>query len=463
MHKPPPHPPFLPRQERTCIVLCTLRNDDGTPPVTAAQPAFYEQFFLTPGSGGLADYYRDVTHGRVQIVGDVYGWLDSGHTVAEHLAKSGGPQRVQAFEWGLQAARDAGIAVDGYPRQVVVLNHDTDWGGVQGGRSMLLPHSATSPWSHSRAAHEFGHVLGLNDAWSTTVTPAGTVDTAYTDDHCIMSYQGLGHRYTAPAAGVAMETGPGLNGVYTRLLDGIPPARLSTLPAILIAETVVLAPLTHADVGGVLLAQIPPTPQRPQTCWVELHHKSHWDREIPASRVAVHETRPGDANSYVLVVSGGRQELSHVDDEALVTTDGSVAIRLAQMNADTAAVRIWELGTPNVHELRFSRIFANPPGDPSDEECVVLRNDRLRTASLRGFTLSAEAGAALESPRYVFGSVRLEPGEDLTLWTGRGRRDRHNLYWGLDEAVWGAVGGGTAVLADSTGAEIARLAYGNAP
>jgi len=96
-----------------------------------------------PGSGGLADYYRDVTHGRVQIVGDVYGWLDSGHTVAEHLAKVAYAQRLQAFEWGLQAARDAGIAVDGYPRQVVVLNHDTDWGGVQGGRSMLLPHSAT--------------------------------------------------------------------------------------------------------------------------------------------------------------------------------------------------------------------------------------------------------------------------------------------------------------------------------
>ena len=45
-----------PKDERTCIVLCRFRNDDGTLTPTEAARGFYEDFFLERGTGGLADY-----------------------------------------------------------------------------------------------------------------------------------------------------------------------------------------------------------------------------------------------------------------------------------------------------------------------------------------------------------------------------------------------------------------------
>jgi hypothetical protein len=449
-----------PKQERTCIVLCRFRNDDGTLTPTQAGSDFYQDFFLTRGSGGLSDFYRDVTHGRVVLVGDVIGWLDIGHTVTEHQAMQGQGQRFQAFNWGLQAARGAGFDVDAYPRQVVVINQDTDWGGITRGRSMLLPHSAGSPWSHSRAAHEFGHVLGLDDAFSTTQTPMGTVDTRYTDDHCIMSYATLGNRYQSTVDGIASETGPGLNGVYANRLQGIPPSRIYNVPAVGAADTVQLAALTHAGEDGALLVRVPPTSSRPYTYWVELHHKSRWDRAIPESRLAVHESRPGDDRSYVLVVSGGRQDLSSVDDEALTTPDGSIGIHLARLNGTTAEVRVWELSPSKAHEIRIENLVWNPPGDDVAGERVVLRSDRLQAASLKEWSLRDDKQHPTQPPwRYVFPDIELAPGEDLTIWTKAGTDDSHNLYWGLNHAIWNNRGGDTAILSDNDGVEIGRLSY----
>ena len=153
-----------------------------------------------------------MTHGRLNLVGDVFGWLDIGRTVTEHKSMAGQPQRFQAFNWAMQAARAQGFPVDSYPRQVAVINQDTDWGGLSRGRSMLLPHSPGSPWSHSRAAHEFGHVLGLDDAFRTTAGASGTVDTRYQDWYCIMSYATTGDRYQSTVSGDTSETGPGLGG-----------------------------------------------------------------------------------------------------------------------------------------------------------------------------------------------------------------------------------------------------------
>jgi hypothetical protein len=449
-----------PKLEQTCIVLCRFRNDDGTLTAKPAEPDFYRDFFLARGSGGLTDFYRDVTHGRVNLVGDVFGWLDIGHTVAEHKAMQAFAQRVQAFDWGLQAARNAGFGVDAYARQVVVINQDTDWGGISRGRSMLLPHSPTSPWSHSRAAHEFGHVLGLNDAFSTTVTPTGVVDSQYTDDHCIMSYAGLGHHYQAPVDGVSMETGPGLNGVYAHELDGIPPSRIYAVPATGAAETVRLAPLTHADEDGALLIRVPPIPSRPHTYWVEYHHKSHWDRAIPSSRVAIHESRAGDDRSFELVVSGGRQELSDINDEAITTPDGSIGVHLAALNRTAADIRIWEFGPSRTHEMRIANVIWDPPSDDVAGERVLIRNDRLRTIALAGWSLRDDKQHSVQPPwRYDFPNIELAPGEDLTIWTKAGTNDSHNLFWGLNHAVWNNRGGDTAVLADAAGTEISRFSY----
>jgi hypothetical protein len=60
---------------------------------------------------------------------------------------------------------------------------------------------------------------------------------------------------------------------------------------------------------------------------------------------------------------------------------------------------------------------------------------------------------------YEFPNVMIAPGEDITVWTGTGRDDSHNLYWGLYHPVWNNTGGDTAVLLDNNGNVVSRLSY----
>jgi hypothetical protein len=447
-----------PQDERTCVILCRLRNDDGSLTNTIADPGFYRQFFFQRQTGGLADYYADVTHGRVNIVGDLFGWLDIGHTMSEHQAVANKGQRTQAFQWGLQAARDAGADPDSYARQVVVLNQPTDWGGVQRGLSMILPDSATASWSHSRAAHEFGHVLGLDDAFSTEQMPDGTiVDSQYLDENCIMSYATSGSRYGASVDGRSFETGPGLSGLNAFFLSGIPPWRIHSVPEVGAAETIQLAALTHPFEDGFLLAKVPPTASRPNTYWVEFRHNSNWDRAIPQPRVDVHESRDGDLTAFALSVNG-TQNLTNPQDEALVTPDGSIGFRLVTIDGPTALVRVWELGPNGAQQVRIANVIFDPPGDVLNER-VIIRNDKVTIVWLGGWTLHDTRNHPNSPPTtYVFPDVQLAPGEDIVVWTGSGYDDGHNLYWGRQQAVWNNTGD-TAVLLDNNGLEISRFAY----
>jgi Lamin Tail Domain len=449
-----------PHDEPTCIVLCRFRDGNGQLTPTIADADFYRSYFFGRGNQGLRDYYADVTHGHTNLVGDVFDWLDIGHTLAEHSAVGGQTQRVQAFNWGLTAARAAGIAVDTYPRQVVVVNASSDWGGVNRGRSMLLPDSADATWDHARAMHEFGHVLGLDDSFSTTTDAAGNVvDTRYQDFHCIMSYATTGSRYRTTFLGRSMEAGPGLNGVYANQLGGIPLSRLHVVPALGANRIVNLAPLGHPEEDGDLLAQIPPTLARPKTYWVEFHDRSDWDRAIPNSRVAVHETRAGSDGAFMLSVNGVGS-LGAPGDPALVTPDGSIGIYLSSRSGRNATVRIWELGPTHAEEVRFLSVVVNPPDDDALDERVVIRNDRRTVVALAGWTLQDESNHPSSAPwTYRFPAVSLEPGADMTVWTKAGRSDASNLYWGLNHAVWNNKGGDAAILRNDRGDLIARLAW----
>jgi hypothetical protein len=449
-----------PQDERTCVILCRFRDDNGALTPTEADADFYREYFFGRGNEGLRDYYADVTHGHINLVGDVFDWLDIGRTLTEHAAATGQAQRIQAFNWAMQAARAAGIPVDTYPRQVVVVNASSDWGGVNRGRSMLLPDAATASWDHARAMHEFGHVLDLDDAFSTGMDAAGNVvDTRYQDIHCIMSYATTGSRYQTVFQGRSMEAGPGLNGVYVNRLGGIPLSRLHTVPALGAATTVTLAPLGHPEEEGDLLVQIPPTLARQRTYWVEFHDRSKWDRAIPNSRVAIHESRTGSDRAYLLNVNNVLS-LETPGDPAVITPDGSMGIYLARQSGLTATVRIWELGPTRAQEVRFLSVVADPPGDEVAGERVVIRNDRPTRVALAGWTLQDERSHGSSPPwTFRFPNAELEPGADITVWTKAGANDSTNLYWGLTHAVWNNRGGDAAVLFDPQGTQIARFAW----
>jgi hypothetical protein len=67
----------------TCIILCRFRNGAaGLAPIPRDRD-FYRDYFFTHGNGGLSDYLHDVANGRVTVGGEVFGWFDIGHDLAE--------------------------------------------------------------------------------------------------------------------------------------------------------------------------------------------------------------------------------------------------------------------------------------------------------------------------------------------------------------------------------------------
>jgi len=307
--------------------------------------------------------------------------------------------------------------------------------------------------------HEFGHVLGLDDAFSTRMDANGSVvDTRYQDIHCIMSYATTGSRYRTVFSGRSMEAGPGLNGVYAHRLGGIPMSRLRTVPALGAATTVMLAPLAHPEEEGDLLIEIPPTLARRRTFWVELHDRSGWDRAIPNSRVAIHETRTGDDGAYLLDTNGVLS-LDNPGDPAVITPDGSIGIYFVSRSGLNVTMRIWEIGPTRAQEVRFLSVVANPPGDDVAGERVVIRNDRPTRVALGGWRLQDERSHTSSSPwTFAFPNVWLEPGADITVWTRAGTNDATNLYWGRAHGIWNNEGD-AAILLDPQGNQIARLAW----
>lgn len=136
--------------------------------------------------------------------------------------------------------------------------------------------------------------------------------------------------------------------------------------------------------------------------------------------------------------------------EAVLTLrlDGFLHLLLARRGG---LVRHSAHGAPLRLEIR-----ADPAGRDIQTEHVLLHNAGDATVDLGGWTLH---DAARRPHVYTFvADRRLAAGATLRLWTGRGKDDAGNVYWGRRAAVWNNTGD-VAVLRDAEGAEQARAAW----
>lgn len=102
----------------------------------------------------------------------------------------------------------------------------------------------------------------------------------------------------------------------------------------------------------------------------------------------------------------------------------------------------------------------DPEGADLQREHVLLRNATATLIDLAGWSIE---DIARRPHRYRFPTLAvLAPGGRIRLWSGRGRDDAQNLYWGRRQTVWTNTGD-TAILRDPDGVERARADCSPAP
>ena len=362
----------------TCVILCQFRENTGGLVPTPAPSSFYKSYFFERVGGGIGDYYREVTNAQVDVVGSVFGWLDIGHTRAEHDAgPSGSAQRQRAYDWGMAAARANTVPVNDFSHQVVIVNLASDHGAIDVGGGMLIAHGVNADFNHVFMEHEFGHVLGLEESWSTPP------ELAYDDDYCIMSAFTRGLTFPLTVLGATSGAGPSPNGAYIRQLGGLVGAQLLEITDVPMPRTVLLSALGHADLAGPQVVMINPGGWRKNTVYVEVRHPSGWDRGIGAQTVLLHETRPGERRTFLR--AGPNARGLRVPGENVTSSDGWIVAELVSMDlpGKRGLVHLWTPPYgPNeawTHEPYFGSrgtFFADVTGS-GRADAIVVNDDRI--------------------------------------------------------------------------------------
>mgnify|MGYP001827897856 FL=1 len=105
-------------------------------------------------------------------------------------------------------------------------------------------------------------------------------------------------------------------------------------------------------------------------------------------------------------------------------------------------------------------VNADAPGDDGvnlNGEWVRFTNAGAEAIELDGWEVADESA----SHRYTFDDLRLEPGTDVTLFSGCGPDDETARYWCVSgSAVWNN-SGDTVFLRDGNGNIVASLSYGD--
>lgn len=190
------------------VILCRFKGSTPDAAVEGPVERFYREAF-TPGSGGLVEYWRDVSLGVIDITGSkVFGWVE----VEIPRDKAGGsptsvppgPGRSGLIDYAVNALkrREGDDALKGFLGPIAVYTQNwskedapasADWstpewfpfwidGSADGsGRVGLTP-----PHNGNITAHEMGHVFGMDH----DVGPDLMTSSDYSDPCCIMSQNG---------------------------------------------------------------------------------------------------------------------------------------------------------------------------------------------------------------------------------------------------------------------------------
>lgn len=322
------------RSFKWAIVLCRFSDR----PAETRPRAYYEDFYTQPGTGGMCDYWRTVTHGSLDLSGSqVFGWFQMNHATSEvgRLVFPG--DRATLVQWGKDTAAANGVNLGAFQNVLVVHNYGVDHGAA--GNGVVIVHQDPNVCEYGFICHEMGHGHGLPHSYS------ANPDFEYGDGWDLMSFATTTYQFPIVFQGASGVATVGLNARNLEALNGIPARGLWSPAAADFSEQIVLQPLNQVSYGnrGHLVAKVPSSASRPprpngSAYTVEFRRRAGWDRSIPRDAVIVHEVRT-NGNSYLPVMWHNLAA-----GEENVTPDPKLWIRVTTIDpaAETATVRMWD-------------------------------------------------------------------------------------------------------------------------
>jgi hypothetical protein len=316
-------------------ILCQTSDS----PLPVRTPDDFRRLLFTPGTGGVADYWHDVSYGNFNNDGSqVHGWFRVPQTTAQFQAL-GRFDRVNACLDAARTAPSGAVTVPDGVIRYIITSPDVDLFGWTGGA--FLPQDTDV----GAVGHEGGHGIGLDHSFSNDPNYRNA-DWAqigeYDDPWDVMSWA---NTYRVPTP---FGDGPaGLIGPHLDRMGWLPRSRVIVHGASDVANaTYTLAALGHPEVPGALMIRVPFEPGdlfRYYT--VEFRHKSRWDAGIPADIILVHEVRRRNGNGEVTPQQFAflQRDLSRPNRDPLQTLNANdVQITLVSINsaARQATVRV---------------------------------------------------------------------------------------------------------------------------
>jgi len=359
------------------VILCTF-SDSAAPPRT---PDFFRNMFLNSGTGGMADYWSDISNRGLNMQGSVVvGWYRESFTQAQEVARTRNQRYQDCIDSAHNASSNAYTPPAGH-LVAVVTSPGIDLFGMNGVGS-FLPVDVDL----GGMAHEVGHGLSFNHSFSDDPAyrnASWAQIGEYDDPWDVMSWANAFGTSTAQF-GFAP---PGTNGFHTDRMGWLQKDQVMTFGADgLGSRTVTLRPL-HDSGGGVKLVRIPFDPGDLFHYYtVEFRMRSAWDAGIPSDTVLVHEVRKGASDPRDQSISYLLRDRTSSRNPVQALNANGVSIRVTGVNP-TARQATVSISSDIVD--RCLQGFVWREARPSDHVCVTgqirdqTRQDNAQAANRR--------------------------------------------------------------------------------